>query len=507
MPTRRSRSSSSSNAFIAALGIDDAGRRRGDRRRPAPQPRRARRPSSSCAIAASRSRRCSTSSTWRSAGRSPTTSACSSTRSAIARARTSSCGRWRSSSPRRRSRPGVDQQLGPLNPYERRLVHLAVAEVPGVTTESIGDAFSKTVHDLVTEVARARGRGVSQAGSPLSRERPCSPPPTPSSPLRRRRAAAASASCGSAGRDAHAIARALIAATAPLRAAARDVHARFVDVDGAVARSIRSSSPTFPRPHSYTGDDVVEISAHGSPVVLRAIVDGGDRRRRAARRAGRVHAARVPERPDRSVQAEAVADLIDAVTPLQARAAFDQLEGTLTRDDRRDRRGAVRSDRAARSVGRFSRRGLSLRRARRRWRAALDALVDAHRSRCSRDARRGRLIREGLQVAIVGKPNVGKSSLFNALVGAARAIVTDVPGTTRDLVTEVVDLDGLRVTLVDTAGLRETADVVEAEGVARARQAQRASPIWCWSCSTDRRRSTQRDRDVMLANDRRRHDV
>jgi tRNA modification GTPase len=72
--------------------------------------------------------------------------------------------------------------------------------------------------------------------------------------------------------------------------------------------------------------------------------------------------------------------------------------------------------------------------------------------------RRGRLIREGVQVAIVGRPNVGKSSLFNALVGASRAIVTDVPGTTRDLVTEAIDLDGVRVTLVDTAGLRETTD-------------------------------------------------
>ena len=76
-------------------------------------------------------------------------------------------------------------------------------------------------------------------------------------------------------------------------------------------------------------------------------------------------------------------------------------------------------------------------------------------------------MREGLQIAIVGKPNVGKSSLFNALVGASRAIVTDRPGTTRDLVTEIVDLDGLRVTLVDTAGLRETSDSIEAEGVER----------------------------------------
>src|SRR5262249_31349249 len=87
-------------------------------------------------------------------------------------------------------------------------------------------------------------------------------------------------------------------------------------------------------------------------------------------------------------------------------------------------------------------------------------------------ADRGRLVREGFQIAIVGAPNVGKSSLFNALAGASRAIVADLPGTTRDLVTEVVDLGGLRVTLVDTAGLRESADAVEAEGVARAQRAQ-----------------------------------
>ena len=175
------------------------------------------------------------------------------------------------------------------------------------------------------------------------------------------------------------------------------------------------------------------------------------------------------------MQAEAVADLIDAVTPLQARAAFDQLNGTLTRTI-----GAIDAAlfeliaRLEASVD-FPEEGYhfvdpgALAN-------ALDTLLERTRSLLV-DAQRGRLVREGLQIAIVGKPNVGKSSLFNALVGASRAIVTDRPGTTRDLVTEVVDLDGLRVTLVDTAGLRETADSIEAEGVERARQAQSVSDL------------------------------
>ena len=88
------------------------------------------------------------------------------------------------------------------------------------------------------------------------------------------------------------------------------------------------------------------------------------------------------------------------------------------------------------------------------------------------DAHRGRMVREGAQVVIVGKPNVGKSTLFNRLLGAARAIVTDVAGTTRDLLTETLELDGIAITLVDTAGVRSGGDVIEAEGIARARAAR-----------------------------------
>jgi tRNA modification GTPase len=264
------------------------------------------------------------------------------------------------------------------------------------------------------------------------------------------------------GAQAEAIARRLVARGRPLEPR-RATFAHIATCDQIVATF-------FPAPHSYTGEDVVELSAHGSPIVLGEIVS-------AAMSAG----ARLAEPGEFTLraflngridlpQAEAVADLIDAVTPLQARAAFDQLQGTLT--EAIGEIDASLFDLIARleaSVD-FSEEGYHFVQPSELARA-LDELISRTASLVA-EGRRGRLVREGLHVAIVGKPNVGKSSLFNALVGAPRAIVTEVPGTTRDLVTEVIDLEGLRVTLVDTAGLRPTDDVVEAEGVARARRAQ-----------------------------------
>ena len=231
----------------------------------------------------------------------------------------------------------------------------------------------------------------------------------------------------------------------------------------------------FPAPHSYTGEDVVELSAHGSPVVLRAIVA-----------AGMASGARLAEPGEFTLraflngrldlpQAEAVADLIDAVTPLQARAAFDQLQGTLT---------AVIAGVDAALFDLIARLEASVDFPDEGYHfidpTALARAIDELRERTAKllaDGGRGRIVREGLQVAIVGKPNVGKSSLFNALAGAARAIVTNVPGTTRDLVTETIDLDGLRATIVDTAGLRPTTEIVEAEGVARSKQAHEVADL------------------------------
>jgi tRNA modification GTPase len=263
------------------------------------------------------------------------------------------------------------------------------------------------------------------------------------------------------GPDAARIACALVGRDKPLKAR----HATFARFSGSDQVVVTS----FPAPRSYTGEDVVEVSAHGSPVVLSAIL-------RRAMDAG----ARLAEPGEFTlraflngkldlIQAEAVADLIDAVTPLQARAAFDQLEGTLTAAI-----GAIEKElfdvvaRLEASLD-FPDEGYHFvapqeaRESLARVMAGIDSLLA--------QAERGRLIREGAQVAIVGAPNVGKSSLFNALLNANRAIVTAVPGTTRDLLTERADIGGLSLALVDTAGVRETADIVEQEGVSRAHAA------------------------------------
>ena len=245
----------------------------------------------------------------------------------------------------------------------------------------------------------------------------------------------------------------------------------------------------FPAPASYTGEDVVELSAHGSPVVLRAIVGAAIASGARLAEPGEFTLRAFLNGRIDLMQAEAVNDLIDAVTPLQARAAFDQLDGTLTR--------AIASIDAAlfdliarleASVDfpeegyHFVEPGALAR--------AIDELIE-RTSALLGDARRGRMIREGLRIAIVGEPNAGKSSVFNALAGASRAIVTDVPGTTRDLVTEVVDLDGLRVTLIDTAGLRDTDAPVETQGVARAQQSMTVADLVLLVEDQSRPRSSQ----------------
>lgn len=267
----------------------------------------------------------------------------------------------------------------------------------------------------------------------------------------------------------------IVAALVPAGTALKPRHATFT-------RLLEQATPIdhvivtcFPGPASYTGEDVVEISAHGNPVLLRAIVKGAIAQgARLADPGEFTLRAFLNGRLD-LVQAEAVDDLVRAATPLQTRVAFDQLDGTLTtRIAGIDEALMELSARLEASLD-FPEEGYefieppevvgSITR--------IEQMVAV----LAAEGARGRLVREGLTVAIVGRPNVGKSSLFNRLAGAERAIVTAVPGTTRDLITEVVDVNGVAVTLVDTAGVRESLDAIEAEGVRRARRSAAAAQV------------------------------
>jgi tRNA modification GTPase len=278
------------------------------------------------------------------------------------------------------------------------------------------------------------------------------------------------------GPSAQAIALSLIGRERPLEPR-RATTARFTSIERSGAPPIvdRVVVTFFKAPHSYTTQDVVEIGAHGSPVVLRAIIETAIAAgARLARPGEFTFRAYLGGRIDLT-QAEAVADLVGAVTSLQARAASEQLEGGLA--------VAIRAaheqlfDLIARLEAsldfpdegyHFVEPGEAA--------SAIRSMVE-RLSALTRAGSRGRLIREGVTVAIIGRPNAGKSSLFNRLVGSNRAIVTSRPGTTRDVLTEIIDLHGVRVTLVDTAGLREASDEVEAEGVRRAEQAAAAAQV------------------------------
>lgn len=255
-------------------------------------------------------------------------------------------------------------------------------------------------------------------------------------------------------------------------------HAALCDFRGGDGEVIdRGLVLYFPSPHSYTGEDSLELHAHGSPVAVHMLL--------ARCFALGARAARPGEFSERAflngridlAQAEAVADLIESSTEAAARSAVQSLQGE------------------------FSARVKTLTAALTELRVQVEAEIDfpdeeieplgaraepqLHALQKSFDelqaaAARGQVLRDGFKIALTGAPNAGKSSLLNALAGRARAIVSAIPGTTRDVLEQTIDLGGVPVEIADTAGMRAATDEIEKEGMRRAREAQTHADLILW---------------------------
>jgi len=247
-------------------------------------------------------------------------------------------------------------------------------------------------------------------------------------------------------------------------------HAHYLSFPDENAQAIdQGLAIYFKQPHSYTGEDVLELQGHGGPAVLqqllkRCLTVGQAYRLRLATPGEFTQRAFLNDKIDLA-QAEAIADLIDATSEAAARAAVSSLSGEFSRRINTLCSSIIQLRMLVEATLDFPEEEIEFLEKYQAREKLTDMLMSLEN--IISQSRQGMVLREGLHVVLAGEPNVGKSSLLNALAGQDLAIVTDIAGTTRDKVSQIIHLQGVPITIIDTAGLRETSDTIESIGIKR----------------------------------------